>query len=95
MITYYNIPYKLKQKSLLHVQLLIRYQISSKCCISSPAINSINRIFDQANPHGLTFFQLDKNRLTQLIIALVIGVQFSIYFTIFHQLNVAGVTIFL
>ena len=76
-------------------EILVRDQISSKCCVSVTTINSICRIFDQTNPHGLTFLELYKNCLTQLIMTLVVGVHVSIHFTIFNQLNMTRVTIIL
>ena len=72
-----------------------RDQISSKCCVSFLAINSICRMFDQTNPHGLTFLQLYKYCFTQLIMTFVVSVQLSINFTIFNQLDVGSVTILL
>ena len=74
-------------------EILVRDQISSKCCVSATTSNSICRTIHQTNPHSVTFLQLYKNCLTQLIIILVVCVQFSINFTIFNQLNMGFVTI--
>ena len=77
---------------LLKVSLLVRDQISSKCCVPAGTMNSITGTFVQTNPHGLAFLQLYKNCFTQLIIALVAGVHVTIHSAIFHQRHVTLIT---
>ena len=50
-------------------------------------------MFVQTGPRGLTFLQLHKNCLAQLIMILVVGMQVRIHFTIFNQLNITHVAI--